>query len=480
MRRSPGTVSLMRSSPPVTPASAMKLPISMWSGATLCSQPCRRSAPLTVIRFEPMPWMSAPIFTSMRARSCTCGSQAALPITVVPGVSAAAISAFSVAITDGSSMNTSVGRRPRGALSTISRPQSAIRAHRAERVEVRVKAPAADHVAARRRHHGAAKAREQRARRAGTKRGSARRARGSISTSCTSAAHRATSLGPRQSTSTPIAPRISSIASTSRMRGTLRTITSSSVRSAGGEDRQRAVLVPGRGHRAGKRDAAFDDELLHELVCAGRGPARGRVGLALGKRNSHLSSTSSRSLRPLPLPELRAAACARRRSAGARCKLPLHQLCAANRLSQSHTRRLQRRCVHMFVASPSDGSPSLRTHVPPIAQIQACAARARCAPPHPLVPAARGRLRRRLGGRPGRALQRPSIRTERRCAERSRRPRPPGPARAVPVAPVPVRQRRRQAGRSVARRLRTHGAARRGSRTRARRRRAARGRPVAC
>ena len=33
MRRSPGTVSLIRSSPPVTPASAMKLPISMWSGA---------------------------------------------------------------------------------------------------------------------------------------------------------------------------------------------------------------------------------------------------------------------------------------------------------------------------------------------------------------------------------------------------------------------------------------------------------------
>ncbi len=109
MRRSPGTVSLMRSSPPVTPASAMKLPISMWSGATWCSQPCRRSAPLTVSRLEPMPWMSAPIFTSMRARSWTWGSQAALPMTVVPGVSAAAISAFSVAITDGSSMNTSVG-----------------------------------------------------------------------------------------------------------------------------------------------------------------------------------------------------------------------------------------------------------------------------------------------------------------------------------------------------------------------------------
>ena len=37
-------------------------------------------------------------------------------------------------------------------------------------------------------------------------------------------------MGPRQLTWTPIASRISSIASTSRMRGTLRTSTSSSVR----------------------------------------------------------------------------------------------------------------------------------------------------------------------------------------------------------------------------------------------------------
>ena len=59
--------------------------------------------------------MSAPIFTSMRARSWTWGSQAALPMTVVPGVRAAAIRAFSVAITEGSSMNTSVAWSPWGA-----------------------------------------------------------------------------------------------------------------------------------------------------------------------------------------------------------------------------------------------------------------------------------------------------------------------------------------------------------------------------
>src|SRR2546430_2634785 len=102
----------MRSSPPVTPASAMNEAISMWSGAISCSQPRSRSTPLTVSRLEPIPWMSAPIFTSRRARSCTWGSQAALCTTVAPGVSAAAMSTFSVAITDGSSMNTSPGRSP--------------------------------------------------------------------------------------------------------------------------------------------------------------------------------------------------------------------------------------------------------------------------------------------------------------------------------------------------------------------------------
>ena len=69
--------------------------------------------------------MSAPILTSIRARSWTWGSQAALPMIVVPGVSAAAISAFSVAMTDGSSMKTSPARRPPlGARGTMSRPCS--------------------------------------------------------------------------------------------------------------------------------------------------------------------------------------------------------------------------------------------------------------------------------------------------------------------------------------------------------------------
>ena len=65
-----------------------------------------------MITFEPMPSISAPILTSNRARSWTWGSQAAFEIVVGPGVSAAAISAFSVAITEGSSMKIPHGLSP--------------------------------------------------------------------------------------------------------------------------------------------------------------------------------------------------------------------------------------------------------------------------------------------------------------------------------------------------------------------------------
>ena len=67
---------------------------------------------------------------------------------------------------------------------------------------------------------------------------------GSSSTSWTPAAHRASSLGPRQLTRTPIAARMSIIASTSRMRGTLRTSTSSSVRTLAARIGSAAFLFP--------------------------------------------------------------------------------------------------------------------------------------------------------------------------------------------------------------------------------------------
>ena len=160
---SSGTQSRIRSSPPVTPASAMKEAISMWSGETACSQPPRLPMPWTYMTFEPMPSIAAPILLSMRARSCTWGSEAALRMTLEPGVSAAAMSAFSVPITDGSSMKKSVERSPPlGAESLMWRAVLDLGAERAEGVEVRVQAPAADDVAARRGHRRGAEAGQQR------------------------------------------------------------------------------------------------------------------------------------------------------------------------------------------------------------------------------------------------------------------------------------------------------------------------------
>ena len=48
----------------------------------------------------PAPSICAPIFTRQAARSTISGSRAALPITVVPFASVAAINAFSVAPTE--------------------------------------------------------------------------------------------------------------------------------------------------------------------------------------------------------------------------------------------------------------------------------------------------------------------------------------------------------------------------------------------
>ena len=139
----------------------------------------------------------APILTSMRARSCTCGSEAALRMTVSPGVSAAAISAFSVAITDGSSIRKSQARQAaRGGQQDVAAVVD-LRAERLERVEVRVEPAAADHVAAGRRHQRAAVAREQRAGEQEARRGCARTARGRSRSRSTPSARIATSLSPR-------------------------------------------------------------------------------------------------------------------------------------------------------------------------------------------------------------------------------------------------------------------------------------------
>src|SRR4051794_383899 len=243
MRRSSGPVSLRRNSPPVPPAGAMNEPISMWSAAMSCWQPCSSARPWTVSTLEPMPWMSAPIFTSMRARSWTCGSHAALPITVEPGVSAAASSAFSVAMTDGSSMNTSPARRrPRRTMSrpvvSISAPRQAKASRCGSSRRRPMTSPPGGGMSVWPKRASSGPASRTLARISSAWRRSTTRGSGS------SAAHSATSCSERHSTRTPSPSRIRSIASTSRMRGTLRTTTSSAVRADAARMGRAAFLLP--------------------------------------------------------------------------------------------------------------------------------------------------------------------------------------------------------------------------------------------
>ena len=85
-------------------------------------------------------------------------------MTVEPGVSAAAMSAFSVPITDGSSMKKSHAVQPAvGARRPDVAPVLDRGAQGAEGVEVRIEPAAADHVAARRRQQRLPEAGQQRA-----------------------------------------------------------------------------------------------------------------------------------------------------------------------------------------------------------------------------------------------------------------------------------------------------------------------------
>src|SRR5580704_5892473 len=229
IRRSSVTVSLMMSSPPVTPASAMNEPISMWSGAMPWVQPRRLPTPCTVITFEPMPSICAPIAESIRARSWTCGSDAALRITVGPRVSAAAISAFSVAITEGSSIRKSHGLSPSGASSRISRRSSSTVAPSARKTSRcgssrrrPITSPPGGGICARpkRASNGPASRNEARIRSASSR---------STSQLSTLEASIEISPGPIHWTRAPSCSSSSVIASTSLILGTLRRITSSSV-----------------------------------------------------------------------------------------------------------------------------------------------------------------------------------------------------------------------------------------------------------
>ena len=71
----------------------------MWSGPTVQAAAPSGAAPSIVSVLVPTPWMLAPRSDRKRARSWTCGSQAALRSVVLPRAATAAIRAFSVAVT---------------------------------------------------------------------------------------------------------------------------------------------------------------------------------------------------------------------------------------------------------------------------------------------------------------------------------------------------------------------------------------------
>ena len=216
----------------------------MWSGETECSQPPSSASPCTVITLEPMPSIAAPIFTSMRARSWTCGSEAALRITVVPSISAAAISAFSVPITDGSSMKKSHAcRPPSGARMSMSRPCSTVApsARKASRCGSRRRRPITSppgggiSAAPKRVSSGPATRNEARIRSASA---------ASAAVLPAPSPRRETVFSPRRSTLTPRSASSASIASTSRMTGTLCSTTSSEVRRLQASSGRAAFLLP--------------------------------------------------------------------------------------------------------------------------------------------------------------------------------------------------------------------------------------------
>ncbi len=116
--RSFGFVSSIVMSLEVMAARPIRLPTSMWSGAIRHSPPPSESTPWMRRTLDSIPSICAPSETRKRQRSWTCGSQAAFPITVSPGVRTAAMIVFSVAITLASSRKMCSPRRPPGACSS--------------------------------------------------------------------------------------------------------------------------------------------------------------------------------------------------------------------------------------------------------------------------------------------------------------------------------------------------------------------------
>ena len=190
------------------------------------------------------------------------GSQAAWPTIVSPSASTAAMIAFSVPITDASSRYMRLPTRPFGA-KVVGAVDLHLDAELGEGVDVGVEPPAADHVAARRRHDGPAEARQQRA---GEQEGGA-----------DLAAEVGVELGLRDAGAVDadlVRPGPDGVGAEvgEQLDHHLDVADARQVRQphllggehGRGEDRQGAVLVSRRADRAGERATALDDERLHE------------------------------------------------------------------------------------------------------------------------------------------------------------------------------------------------------------------------
>ena len=251
-RGPPASASSIQRSPPVTAASPMKLATSMCSGAIRYSPPPSRSTPRMRSTFDSMPSICAPSETRNRQRSWTCGSHAALPITVSPSASTAAMTAFSVPITLASSRKTCLPAS-RSARNSNARSIVERRAELLERVDVRRRAGGVR--SRRRRAAGATRGRSARSagRRRGTTRGCAMRALGSTSVFDTPRASIRTSFGAEPLVSAPRSSSSSTIVSTSRIRGTFASVTGSPASSVAARIGSAPFLFPADADAAVQR-----------------------------------------------------------------------------------------------------------------------------------------------------------------------------------------------------------------------------------
>ena len=246
----------------MTAARAAKLATSTCSGPIRYAPPPSRSTPSIRRMFDPTPSILAPSVIRNRQRSWMWGSQAAWPTIVSPLASTAAMIAFSVPITDASSRYM---RLPDEALraQVVGAVDLHLDAELREGVNVGVEAPAADHVAARRRDDGTPEARQQ---------GAGEQERGA-----NLAAEVGIELGLRDPGAVDpdlVRPGPDGVRAEvgEELDHHLDVTDAREVRQphllggehGRGEDRQRAVLVSGRADRAGERATTLDDERLHE------------------------------------------------------------------------------------------------------------------------------------------------------------------------------------------------------------------------